>query len=54
MLEVEGVKINTYDKEIINNYRNIIDKLDVYKLEVYSKKYYNGEKLMQMIQDEVF
>lgn len=74
VLEVEGVKINTYDKErlllelvknknnapydyykeIINNYRNIIDKLDVYKLEVYSKSYSNGKKLMQMIQDEVF
>ena len=57
-IELDSINPQTYEinsyKEIINNYRNIIDKLDVYKLEVYSKSYSNGEKLIQMIRDEVF
>lgn len=43
-----------YYKEIIDNYRNIKDELDIYKLQKYSEVYYNGVKLMKMIQDEVF
>ncbi len=43
-----------YYKEIIENYRDIKDELDVYKLQKYADVYSNGEKLMTMIQDEVF
>ena len=73
-LEVEGVKINIYDKErmlvelmknknvtpydyykeIIDNYRKVKDKLDVYKLQEYVNIYPNGGKIITMIEDEVF
>ena len=43
-----------YYKEIIDNYRKIKEKLDIYKLQEYTNIYPNGEKLMSMIQDEVF
>ena len=43
-----------YYKEIIGNYRKIKDKLDVYKLQEYINIYPSGEKIMSMIQDEVF
>lgn len=43
-----------YYKEIISNYRKISSCLDIYKLQDYSSVYYNGEKIMNMIQDEVF
>lgn len=43
-----------YYKEIIDNYRKIKEKLDIYKLQEYVNIYPNGEKLMSMIQDEVF
>lgn len=43
-----------YYKEIIGNYRNIKEELDVYKLQRYADVYSNGEKLMAMISDEVF
>lgn len=43
-----------YYKEIVNNYRRIRNELDVYKLQEYVSKYPNGERLMEMIQDEVF
>ncbi len=43
-----------YYKEIIDNYRKIKNELDVYKLQDYASVYFNGEKLMSIIQDEVF
>ncbi len=43
-----------YYKEIIGNYRKIRDELDVYKIEEYASVFPNGEKIMEMIQDEVF
>ena len=53
---VKNKNITPYDyyKEIINNYRNIKSELDVYKLQEYVIVYSNGEKLMSIIQDEVF
>lgn len=53
---VKNKNITPYDyyKEIINNYRNIKSELDVYKLQEYAIVYFNGEKLMSIIQDEVF
>lgn len=43
-----------YYKEIINNYRKIKNELDVYKLQEYASVYSNGEKIITIIQDEVF
>ncbi len=43
-----------YYKEIINSYRKIKENLDILKLQEYSTHYKNGNKLLQMIQDEVF
>lgn len=43
-----------YYKEIINNYRKIKNELDVYKLQEYANVYSNGDKIMMLIQDEVF
>ncbi len=43
-----------YYKEIIDNYRKIKNELDIYRLQEYANVYKNGEKLMTMIQDEVF
>ena len=43
-----------YYKEIIHNYRKIKEKIDIYKLQEYIDVYANGEKIMSMIQDEVF
>ena len=43
-----------YYKETIDNYRKIKNELDVYKLQEYASVYFNGEKLMSIIQDEVF
>jgi predicted transcriptional regulator of viral defense system len=57
LIELIKNKNNTpydYYKEIINNYRNIKDKLNIYKLQEYATVYSNGEKLMSIIQDEVF
>ncbi len=57
LIELVKNKNNTpydYYKEIIDNYRNIKSKLDVYKLQEYAIVYSNGEKLMSIIQDEVF
>ena len=53
---VKNKNITPYDyyKEIINNYRNIKSEIDVYKLQEYAIVYSNGEKLMSIIQDEVF
>lgn len=43
-----------YYKEIIENYRKIKNDLDIYKLQEYANIYPNGEKMMSLIQDEVF
>lgn len=43
-----------YYKEIIANYRRIKNKLDIYKLQEYANNYFNGERIMNLIQDEVF
>lgn len=57
LVELIKNKNNTpydYYKEIIGNYRKIKNKLDVYKIQEYANAYFNGEKLMTVIQDEVF
>ena len=43
-----------YYKEIIENYRKIKNEVDIYKLREYANVYQNGDKLLMMIQDEVF
>ena len=43
-----------YYKEIIDNYRKRKDGIDIYKLQEYATYFQNGDKLMAMIQDEVF
>lgn len=43
-----------YYKEIIENYRKIKDSLDIYKIQQYASTYSNGDKIMTMIQDEVY
>lgn len=57
LIELIKNKNNTpydYYKEIITNYRKIKDELDVYKLQEYANAYSNGERIMTMLQDEVF
>ena len=41
-------------KEIVINYRKIADDLDIEKIEEYLKNYTNGDKLFEIIQNEVF
>lgn len=45
----------SYDmyKEIVNNYRNIIDSLNLLKLQDYLSKFNDGEKYLKIIQEEV-
>ena len=45
----------SYDmyKEIINNYRNIINSLNLLKLQDYLSKFKDGEKYLKIIQEEV-
>ena len=45
----------SYDmyKEIINNYRSIIDSLNLLKLQDYLSKFNDGEKYLKIIQEEV-
>ncbi len=45
----------SYDmyKEIINNYRDIIDSLNMLKLQKYLKYFNDGEKYLKIIQEEV-
>ena len=42
-----------YYKEIISNYRNKVEKMDIAKVEEYAYKFRNAEKLLDMIQLEV-
>ena len=41
-------------KEIISNYRRIADTLDTQKIEEYLQHFVNGDKIFEIIQDEVF
>lgn len=43
-----------YYKEVINNYREISEQIDMYKIEKYLSIYKNGEKLLDIINREVF
>lgn len=45
----------SYDmyKEIINNYRNLINSLNLLKLQDYLSKFNDGEKYLRIIQEEV-
>ncbi len=43
-----------YYKEIISNYRAIVDKLDMYKIEEYLSLFKNDESLSNILQMEVF
>ena len=55
-IELVRNKNNTsYDmyKEIINNYRQIIDDLNLLKLQTYLKKFKNSAKYLKIIQEEV-
>ena len=53
---VKNKKNTSYDyyKEIIESYRKIKNTLDLYKLYEYASTYPNGQKIISMIQDEVF
>ena len=41
-------------KEIISNYRKLANSLDTQKIEEYLQYFVNGDKIFEMIQDEVF
>ena len=43
-----------YYKEIISNYRNIVDELDMYKIEEYLSLFKNNLNLSNILQMEVF
>lgn len=53
---VRNKKKMGYDlyKEIILNYRDIVSSLDMQKIEEYLNYFRNGDRLFEMIQDEVF
>ena len=42
-----------YYKEIVLNYRNKVEAMDIAKVEEYADKFKNGDRLMNMIQMEV-
>ena len=41
-------------KEIISNYRKQVNSLDTQKIEEYLQYFVNGDKIFEIIQDEVF
>ena len=41
-------------KEIISNYRKHVNSLDTQKIEEYLQYFVNGDKIFEIIQDEVF
>lgn len=41
-------------KEIISNYRKLANSLDIQKIEEYLQYFVNGDKIFEIIQDEVF
>ena len=43
-----------YYKEVILNYRNIVDDLQNWKIEQYLENYSQGERIFDIIQKEVF
>ena len=43
-----------YYKELISNYRDIVDKLDMYKIELYISLYKNEVSLSDALLREVF
>lgn len=43
-----------YYKEIIGNYRDISEELDMYKIEDYCSLFKNGDNLLNILQREVF
>ena len=53
MSAIKRVNENIY-KEIIKNYREESHMLDVYKLEKYASLYSNKDKLLEILQLEVF
>ena len=62
-IDYDGIKINIYDKErmlidlakeIISNYRRLASSLDTQKIEEYLQYFVNGDKIFEIIQDEVF
>ena len=49
-----NVVVNIYDKEIIANYRAMVDELDISKLARYLKIFKNGDNIFETIHREVF
>jgi len=43
-----------YYKEVVNNYREIVNELDIQKMEYYLKFYKNRDNLLTTIRNEVF
>lgn len=43
-----------YYKEIINNYRSIVNELDMNKIEIYLDYFSNDDKIFEIMQREVF
>ena len=41
-------------KEIISNYRKLVNSLDTQKIEEYLQYFVNSDKIFEIIQDEVF
>lgn len=41
-------------KEIITNYREIVDSIDMRKIEKYLSYFFNADKLLEILQNEVF
>ena len=41
-------------KEIVSNYRKLVNSLDTQKIEEYLQYFVNGDKIFEIIQDEVF
>ena len=53
---VKNKKHMGYDlyKEIVSNYREIINSIDMRKIEEYLPYFVNADKILEMLQDEVF
>ncbi|MBQ8231142.1 MAG: hypothetical protein IJZ34_04345 [Lachnospiraceae bacterium] len=43
-----------YYKEIISNYRKLVEQMDIWRIEEYSSKMYRGDYIMDTLQMEVF
>lgn len=53
LMRFKGELLFDYYKEIISNYRNKVERMDIAKVEEYADKFKNADKLMDMIQMEV-